>query len=331
MKLSRSRPGTPAVRQAGLAIAATAAAATVLWVRHQARQAERRHPPLGRFIRIDGVRLHYLDRGAGPPVVLLHGNGALLQDFVASTLVDRLAGRHRVVAFDRPGFGFSTRPRDRLWTPAAQAALLARAFARLGIERPVIVGHSWGALVALALAAEHPSAVRGLVLVGGIYYPTARLDVPLTAPVALPVLGDALRYTVSPLLGSLLTRPAAKAIFAPMAVPAHFFQIVPKALVLRPVQIRASAEDGAFTLPATAGLRRRYRDLHLPVHVLAGDGDRIVDPKAHAERLHRDVPGSTLTMLPQVGHMAHYAAPRRIVALVDELIARDDPKAQRPR
>jgi hypothetical protein len=93
----------------GLLIGASSAvaAAFALWVRHRARRAERDHPPIGRFVEVDGVRLHHVERGEGSPVVLLHGNAVLLQDFIASGLVRRLAERHRVIVFDRPGYGFS--------------------------------------------------------------------------------------------------------------------------------------------------------------------------------------------------------------------------------
>ena len=75
--------------------------------------AERKNPPIGTFIECDGVRLHYLDRGdpTAPCVVLLHGNGSMIQDFTISGLVDLLARRNRVLCFDRPGFGYSQRPR----------------------------------------------------------------------------------------------------------------------------------------------------------------------------------------------------------------------------
>src|SRR5687768_7438671 len=159
--------------KAGAALLAGAAvlAATALWNNSRARQAERDHPPRGRFLEVDGVRLHYLERGAGPPVVLLHGNVVTAEDYLWSGVLDRVAERHRVVAIDRPGFGYSDRPKGRLWTPAEQAGLLRRAFTRLGLDRPVVVGHSWGTLVALALALDHPEVVRGLVLLSGYYRP----------------------------------------------------------------------------------------------------------------------------------------------------------------
>uniref|UniRef100_UPI00192E39C8 alpha/beta fold hydrolase n=1 Tax=Teichococcus vastitatis TaxID=2307076 RepID=UPI00192E39C8 len=152
-------------------------------------------------------------------------------------------------AFDRPGYGYSQRPRDRLWTAEAQAAVLAEAFARLGIVRPVVVGHSWGTLVAMALALNHPEAVRGLVLLSGYYFPTARADVPLFSPPAVPVIGDAIRYTVGPLVGQLIAPKMIRTMFAPAPVPPAFTEAVPIPMMLRPWQVKASAEDAATMIP----------------------------------------------------------------------------------
>jgi pimeloyl-ACP methyl ester carboxylesterase len=136
--------------------------------------------------------------------VLFHGNGALVEDMLVSGIVERLVSRHRVIVIDRPGFGYTARPRTRLWSPQAQAELLWKALARLGVGKAVVLGHSWGTLVALSLALEHPSFVAGLVLVSGYYYPTARMDVPLVSGPAIPVIGDVMRYTVSPAVSAAL-------------------------------------------------------------------------------------------------------------------------------
>ena len=292
--------------------AAASAAAVAVWVEMQSRRAEREHPPMGKFVDVDGVRLHYVEKGDGPPVVLLHGNALSLVDFQASGLFDRLAANHRVIAFDRPGFGHSTRPRDRLWTPVAQADLLYAALALLGVERPAIVGHSMGATVAVAWALAHPDDVRSLVLLAGYYYPTARVDALLTAPVALPLLGDAMRYTVTALSARALIGPMIKATFSPRDVPPHFFPRLSREMLVRPSQLRADAEDAAFMVPSAAGLAGRYRELHLPVTIYAGADDKVVATDTQAARLHRDVPQSELVVLPGVGHMVHYAEPDRI-------------------
>src|SRR3712207_859052 len=164
-----------------------------------ARWAERRHPPQGAFVEVDGTRLHYSDRGTGRPVVLLHGNAVTGADYNTSGVAERLVGAYRVVVFDRPGFGHSDRPRGRRWTAGEQADLIHAALVQLGVGPAVVVGHSWGTLVALALAERHPAGVAGLLLLSGYYFPPPRLDAPPVAPPGVPLLGDLPRHTVLPL------------------------------------------------------------------------------------------------------------------------------------
>jgi alpha-beta hydrolase superfamily lysophospholipase len=122
-----TRSGSSRSRATALLAGAAALGAAALAVAARARAAERRHPPAGRFVAVEGVRLRYKEFGRGSPVVLIHGNGSLIEEIEASGLVERLAPAHRVILFDRPGFGYSERPRGRLWTPRAQARLIARA------------------------------------------------------------------------------------------------------------------------------------------------------------------------------------------------------------
>jgi len=299
-----------------LAVAAIAAAGTAAWVAGRAQRAEQRHPPLGRFVHVDGVALHYIERGQGTPVVLLHGNVVMLQDFIAGGLFDTLAERYRVIAFDRPGFGYSARPRDRLWTPDAQADLLLHAFTRLGIERPIVVGHSWATLVAIALGMR--AAARRLVLISGYYFPTLRADAALVAPVALPIIGDVLRYTVSAVIARLSLRRTVATMFAPEPVPTDYLSLLHRELLLRPSQMRADAEEGALLVPAAARFRDRYSDLDVPVAIIAGEADRIVDPQTHSARLHRALPGSTSRVVPGAGHMLHHTHAAEVVAAIGE-------------
>ena len=293
------------------------AALTAAWVERRSSRAERDQPPAGRLLEIEGVRLHVVEKGEGPAVVLIHGNMVSERDYEASGLLDRLARNHRVIAFDRPGFGHSTRPRDRLWTPAAQAKLLHAALAQLGVKEAVVVGHSMGAMVALALALDHPEDVRRLVLVGGYYYPSARIDALLTAPVALPVLGDVMRYTVTAISARLMLKRLVRAMFAPREVPGHFIPALSREMMVRPIQLRANAEDAAFMIPQAKASSGRHHELRMPVAIVAGADDKVIDAEAHSARLHREVAGSTLVVVPRAGHMVHHAAPGAIVAAVE--------------
>lgn len=305
-------------RRLAYVLGATAVlAASYLVVRNQTRQVERDHPPRGDFITVDGVRLHYLSQGEGPPVVLLHGNGATAEDFRNAGLLDELARTHRVIAFDRPGYGYSERPRSTIWGPAEQAKLLAAALAQLGVERAVVLAHSWGTLVALAMARQDPSLVAGLALAAGYYYPGVRLDV-LTATPAIPVLGDLMRYTVSPLFGRLIWPLVTRRAFHPNPVP-DSFRRYPKWMSLRPGQLRAEAAETAMLIPSAAVLARHYPELQMPVEIIAGDGDKIATTGHHARRLQEGIAHGRLTVLPGTGHMVQHISPATLVQAVARL------------
>jgi pimeloyl-ACP methyl ester carboxylesterase len=305
-----------------LGAAAAALGAAVLSNSYRTRQVERRHPPTGRFVEVDGVRLHYLERGAGTPVVLIHGNVVTAEDWILSGVLDQVAAQgHRVIAFDRPGYGYSDRPRGTAWTATAQADLLRRAFARLGLECPVVVGHSWGTLAALALALADPTAVRGLVLVSGYYHPTVRADALLVAPAAVPVLGDVLRHTVSPLFGAATLPLLLKGMFAPLPAPERFQQGFERGMAVRPLQIRAEAEDGAGMAREAATMQDRYGELHMPVMIMAGIEDRVVDVGRHPARLREEIRHGDLRLVPGAGHMVHHAVPGQVAEMVEAAAA----------
>jgi phosphoglycolate phosphatase-like HAD superfamily hydrolase/pimeloyl-ACP methyl ester carboxylesterase len=289
-----------------------------LFNRAQARRAEERYPARGRFIQVSGVRLHYLERGEGPPVVLLHGNGATAEDFEVAGLIDRLSSNHRVLAFDRPGFGYSTRPRDRTWTAKEQAWLIQRALSRLSVEKPIVVGHSWGTLAAASLALDFPDDVGALVLLSGYYFPAPRVDVLLSTLNAVPVLGDILNHTIAPLIGKLMAPIAVKKVFAPDPVPERFGTF-PLALSLRPQQLAATAQDTAQMIPAALAMEARYHELAMPIAIVAGERDEIVETEAQSERLAKVLRQSAMTIEPETGHMVHYFALDRIVEAVDRI------------
>ncbi|WP_375407694.1 alpha/beta fold hydrolase [uncultured Methylobacterium sp.] len=299
---------------AGLGAAALGVTALVVSIR--ARQAEKDNPPTGRLIDVDGVRVHYAELGRGEPLVLLHGNGSMLQDFMSSGFVREAAKSYRVIAFDRPGYGYSDRPRSTIWTPAAQAELLRSALHQIGVARALVLGHSWGASVAIALALDHPEMVRGLILESGYYYASVRADVVLMSGPAVPLVGDILRYTVSPPVARLMWPAMIRKLFSPAPVAATFAG-VPSEMAIRPSQLRASAAESALMIPDAVAVQGRYGELEMPIAIVAGSGDKIVDVDDQAVRLHRELPTSSLHVVEGCGHMVHHTAPRDVMAAVD--------------
>jgi pimeloyl-ACP methyl ester carboxylesterase len=300
-----------------------AGAAMFAYVRYRTQQAERDNPPEGQFIEVEGVRLHYVERGQGQPLVLLHGNGTMIQDFDTSGLVDLASEHYRVIVFDRPGYGYSARPRGgKTWNPKAQANLLHQALQRLQVERPIVVGHSWGTLVAVAMAMDYPDYVQSLVLLSGYYFPTVRFDVPIMSAPAIPVLGDIMRHTISPLLGRIMWPGLLRIMFGPPAAPPRFDQF-PVWMALRPKQLRASAAESGLMIPAVFALRRRYGELTMPVAIMAGANDRFVSASRHSVSLHDELPHSDLRLAEGAGHMVHHVVPHEVMAAIDSLAEAD--------
>ena len=289
-------------------------------VNRQAARANEAYPPKGRFVTADGVRLHYIERGRGRPVVVLHGNGMMAEDALVSDLLTSIAANsYRAVAIDRPGFGHSDRPRGKAWTAAAQAGLLPEVFRKLGIDKPIVVGHSLGTMVALALALDHPDQVSGLVLASGYYYPTARADVALVSPPAVPILGDLLCHTVVPLVGEALAPRFIKKMFSPHHVPRRFLEEFPIELMFRPTQMSAASKDATHMIPDASRMSERYVALSCQLAILAGDADKVVDQRGQGRRLHQLVPGSYLDVFERTGHMTHYADPARVVRAIQRV------------
>lgn len=297
----------------------TAVAASALYARYQTKKVERENPPMGKFIEVNGVRLHYIERGEGRPLVVLHGNGTSSQEVISSGLVDVAEGNYRVIAFDRPGYGYSERPGRLKWGAKAQAELLHAALKQLDVHNPIIVAHSWGTLVAIAYGLEYPDDVQGMVLLSGYYYPTPRVDVPLFSPTGLPVIGDALRYTVAPVLGRIMWPAFVRKLFAPASTPERFKREYPVWMTLRPSQLRATTEEIAMMIPMADELSGRYHELSVPVVIMAGKGDLHVLPQLHSVRLHEDIPDSQLILVPHVGHMITHCAHKEIMAAVGTL------------
>jgi pimeloyl-ACP methyl ester carboxylesterase len=284
-----------------------------------ARRAETLAPPIGRFIEVDGARLHYLDRGTGPVVVLVHGLGGNLRNFYG--VVDKLAAACRVVAVDRPGCGYSTVSGGHP-TLSAQATIIARFLRRLDLDRPLLVGHSLGGALALALALDHPDCVRALVLISTL----SQVErVPPAIFKSLDIRSPALRWliawTLMAPLGKLAQPATLKAVFAPELVPKSFAVESGAALGLRPDCFIAASKDMMTVGHDLAIVAPRYPSLAIPVDVIFGRQDPILDYQAHGERLVATLPHASLRLI-EGGHMIPITVPDQIVDWIKQAALR---------
>jgi len=285
------------------------------------QRVEALYPPIGRFSDVAGVRLHYTDSGVpatdgGPPVVLIHGASTSLLDFRAS-LIEPLSATHRVIALDRPGHGYSDRP--AMWpSPAEQARLTRGLLAQLGVEQPVLVGHSWAGSVVLAYLLAYPDAAAGGVLLAGASHPWDGGVAWYNDLAGVPVVGHLFAHTVPLTLGRAAVAGGVRAAFAPGEPPDDYSARTGVALALRPDSFLANAEDLRRLSPFLEQQSTYYGYIRRPLLLVTGGADTIVPPWNHAERLLDQAPNAELVRLPGVGHALHHVARDRIVALIDD-------------
>jgi pimeloyl-ACP methyl ester carboxylesterase len=312
---------------AAAAVIAAGAAITALTV----ARIEAAYPPAGRFVEVEGGQLHVLELGrtdgAGEPlwpVVLVHGASGNLGD-LRLALGDRLAQTRRVVLVDRPGHGWSDRPggaRDA--SPARQAALIAQALERLGIERFVLVGHSLGGAVATAFALAYPDRLAGLVLLAPVTHPWRGGLSWYNALLTTPVAGLVFAYALALPAGELLLESGAESVFAPQPMPPDYLRRAGIRLLLRPAEFIANAQDIAILKAFVTAQVPRYGDIAVPTVVLTGDADVTVSPQLHARAIAAAVPDARLVVLPGIGHMPQHVATDEVVAAIDSVSAVTD-------
>jgi pimeloyl-ACP methyl ester carboxylesterase len=289
----------------------------------------RRYPPTGRFIEADGCRLHYREAGPeGMPrgtIVLLHGASSNLVESMLG-LGSHLAQRYRVIAFDRPGHGWSERkPGLNEADPARQAALIAQALRELHVRHAVVVGHSWSGTIVPHFALDHRDVTGAILILAGI-----------TAPWPGGYIGWYRRFIASwagwlvirtlALPVTLLLRPWMKRkTFSPQPAPPGIVRRGFIPLAFRPRAYEANMHDFAVMYDAVSKQSPRYSEISVPAVVVAGDCDEIVWTDLHSRAFVHAVPGAQLVLMPGIGHMPQYADGQRVLAVIEALAERIAP------
>ena len=311
-----------------LALVAVSAGAALTDWRASKREAtaEAAFPATGQFVDVDGVRVHAHVEGSGPDLVLIHGASGNTRDWTLA-FIDRVKEDYRVIAFDRPGMGWTDRlPQARgAWntrseSPAAQAALLARAAEKIGVNNPVVLGHSYGGAVALAWALDHP--LSALVIVAGASNewegplgPLYRINSSLMGGgLAVPLISAFASYER---LDGILAE-----IFEPDEVPPGYLEHVGAALSLRREAMRTNAQQVNGLKPHLKNMVPRYGEIGVPTEIIHGTADTIVPLMTHSDPLSRQIDGAVLTSLDGVGHMPQHARPEAVADAIARAASR---------
>lgn len=277
--------------------------------------------PERRVARVDGLDLAYADGGDGPAVVYLHGAMTTLDEGLIG-LYPTLSPRYRMIAFDRPGHGASERT-PLTGSPWRQAAMIHQALGDMGVERPVVIGHSFGGAVAMAYALQFPTDVAGIVALAPIAFPEPRLEHFLFGWRAAPVMGDWLSAMVTP-IDELLLPALWGGMFAPQTMTPAFAAGFPFDVGSSRREMKADAEEAVAMITDLTRSAMSYWSCRAPVRVLQGERDAVVNP-IHGRGLALQVPGARFTGLPGLGHMAHHFVPEVVAGTVEELLTGEAP------
>lgn len=278
---------------------------------------KQRLPPACEFVEVGGSRLHYCQKGSGKPVVLIHGSNGSFIDFRLS-IMDELSKDFRVMAFDRPGHGYSSRQTEVQKSCAVHGDLVREAWKKMGVTKPIVVGHSSAGAVLMDMAVRNPQDLTGLVIISGVVHSYAGQKIPIMGlyrALKRKYLGTALIWTLFLPLGGLIGRWLLKFTFAPDPVP-DYYRRMGVALALRPSALRAEAEDLECLEPTLQAIEGRYSEIRLPLVLVVGEKDRNVPPEAQCIKLHSEVPGSELLLLKGTGHMPMFTRPMEVVAAI---------------
>jgi pimeloyl-ACP methyl ester carboxylesterase len=287
-----------------------------------ARKVEAALPPRGRFMEIDGERVHYVDTGGtGPAIVMIHGLGGNLLHFDYA-LAGRLAAEFRLILVDRPGSGYSTRADGAAATITAQATAIAELIRALGLTHPLVVGHSLGGAISLALALDHPDCVGALALIAPLTH--AQQEVPAIFR-RLVIASSLVRTIVARTLATPLAirrgPVALKEAFAPEAVVPDFRLRAGGLLGLRPQAFYAASSDIVAINDMLPAYVKRYPSLDVPLGILFGKADRLLDYRTQGEAMKASYPALDLELI-DGGHMLPMTAPDHCAALIRRIAAR---------
>lgn len=283
-------------------------AGLVAFTAYESRRVEKIVPRVGTVVEVDGVSVHLSDVGEGRPLVFLHGLGGQLRHFHA--LIDSLSQHHRVVSIDRPGSGYSQPLSSSACGPFEQAKLVYGVIRKLGLEKPIIVGHSLGGAVALSLALRHPEACEGLALVAPLTHPTDSLpDAFKGLTVEPPWLRGFLAWTLLSPMARWGPRAPLEQVFAPDPIPPDFGDAAGGFLGRRPKSYLSSCSELRAIPQDLQELCRRYGDLNVPVRMIFGESDAILDPVVHGEPMKERLSDFKLTLTPG-GHMLPLTHPQ---------------------
>ncbi|MBP1848902.1 alpha/beta fold hydrolase [Rhizobium halophytocola] len=304
-----------------VALAVLAGAVAAPW---RSAQITRRIPNIATRVDIgDGVMINALHMPAGPnadlpPIVFIHGASGNLRD-QAGAFLNILHDRADLLFVDRPGHGYSDRGSPENDIPFGQAKAIAATMTSFGIDRAIIVGHSFGGAIAATFAALMPARTAGLVLLAPASHPWPGRVEWYYRLAAHEKYGRFFCKAVALHAGLAILDQATQNVFLPNKRPLDYNVKSAPELVLRPEVFRANAIDVVKLNDYVTKFQPYYSRITAPTMIVTGDSDHIVAEEIHSEGLARDIEGARLIRVKGLGHKPDYKATDLVVATIETI------------
>lgn len=305
-----------------LPVAAVLSAA-VAFSLYEAARIARAHPNQGELIDVGGFQMNSVHVQAGadadlPPLVFVHGaSGNLLDQMKAFRPL--LEGRAEMLFIDRPGHGYSERGGPENAYPDGQADALARLMEKRGIKKAIIIGHSFGGAITASFALNHKDKVAGLLFLAPATHPWPGGVEWYYSLTKMPLIGRLFASTIALPAGLGRLEAGTRYVFAPNDRPDDYVEATAPALVLRPQAFRNNAIDIANLHGYVEKTARRYPEIKTPTVIITGDSDDIVLADIHSRGLARDIEGSELVWIRNLGHKPDYVVTDVAIAAIEKI------------
>ena len=277
-------------------------------------------PKFGKTTVLQDAQIHWYEAGQGRPIIMLHGLAGNLRNFTYA-LTEKLDRDYRVIAIDRAGCGWSKRSKSESATLQEQARIISEFIEQEQIEKPLIVGHSLGGAIALALALEYKNQIAGLALICPVTQPVDKVpDIFRFLNISSPFLRFFVAHTFSSFIGILTRKNTFEIAFAPEPISENFSIRGGGDLALSSDVYIKTSEDLVFALSSAPFLVGREQELDVPTKILFGEQDKVLDAKLHGEKFAK-LSGAKIKILSGKGHMLPLTQPEECSAFIRNMMS----------
>ncbi|MBN2440997.1 MAG: alpha/beta hydrolase [Spirochaetales bacterium] len=276
------------------------------------RETELKGSDEGEFIELKGDKIRYFQKGEGPDILFIHDLHGIAEDW--EPLVSELKNKYRVTLFDRPGQGLSSFhyvPYPLRYNVEAVTGLIDG----LALKDIIIVGHSYGGSVALALAVQDIPQVKGYVLISPLAFPTGGLKL-FENIAGYPVVGRGLVRIIKGFFIPATVKADLESAFNPDTIPPGYYEkrigffFQTKAIV-------SASRELAFFNKDIGSIQDYYSDINKPVLIIHGTYDKL-NSIYLSQDLDNLIPDSKLIEFQEAGHMVQYSTPEKLSNEIDE-------------